>query len=149
MHTQRAVDNRTTMHARMGCFPISRFVVHLFRTVHTLTGHRGEISSTQFNYAGDKCISGSIDRTCRVWDVRSGESVFVLRGHSDEVLDVSFNPSGSKLATASADNTARVFNMQTDGSCVAVMNGHEGEISKVCVGTWWCMMRDQHEMEHV
>ena len=36
------------------------------RCIHTLTGHQGEISSCQFNYASDLCISGSIDRTCKV-----------------------------------------------------------------------------------
>jgi dynein assembly factor with WDR repeat domains 1 len=36
------------------------------RCIHTLAGHHGEISSTQFNYSSDLCISGSIDRTCKV-----------------------------------------------------------------------------------
>jgi dynein assembly factor with WDR repeat domains 1 len=36
------------------------------RCIHTLQGHQGEISSCQFNYASDLCISGSIDRTCKV-----------------------------------------------------------------------------------
>lgn len=36
------------------------------RTTHTLAGHHGEISSTQFSYSSDLCISGSIDRTCKV-----------------------------------------------------------------------------------
>ena len=36
------------------------------RCIHTLTDHQGEISSCQFNYASDLCISGSIDRTCKV-----------------------------------------------------------------------------------
>ena len=30
--------------------------------VHRLQGHTGEVSSTQFNYGGDLCVSGSIDR---------------------------------------------------------------------------------------
>ena len=43
------------------------------RCIHTLTGHRGEISSCQFNYTGDLCISGSIDRTCKIWNVATGQ----------------------------------------------------------------------------
>ena len=43
------------------------------RCIHTLHGHRGEISSCQFNYTGELCISGSIDRTCKIWDVQSGQ----------------------------------------------------------------------------
>ena len=41
--------------------------------LHTLSGHRGEISSTQFNFSGELCISGSIDRTCKVWNVQTGQ----------------------------------------------------------------------------
>lgn len=36
------------------------------RCLHTLSGHRGEISSTAFDFSGDLCITGSIDRTCKV-----------------------------------------------------------------------------------
>merc|ERR1711977_221982 len=47
-----------------------------------------------------------------------------------EVLDVSFNTTGNRLVTASADCTARVYNVMT-GACIAILIGHEGEISKV------------------
>lgn len=70
----------------------------------------------QFNYGSDLCISGSIDRTCKVWDVASGQCIHTLRGHNDEILDVSFNTTGSKLVSASADGTSRVFNTMT-GAC--------------------------------
>ncbi|KAL7678697.1 putative WD40/YVTN repeat-like-containing domain superfamily, coatomer beta' subunit (COPB2) [Plasmopara halstedii] len=96
-----------------------------------LSNHHGEISSTQFNYTGDLCISGSIDRTCKIWDVASGQNVQTLRGHNDEILDVSFNATGSKLVTASADGTSRIYNTMT-GACQAILIGHEAEISKVC-----------------
>ena len=91
----------------------------------------GATTSTQFNYTGDICISGSIDRTCKIWDVASGQCVQTLRGHSDEILDVCFNSTGNKLVTASADGTSRVYNTLT-GACQAILIGHEGEISKVC-----------------
>ena len=103
------------------------------RCIHTLTGHRGEISSCSFNCTpprlssevsdfftsrvgssndaglalatgtGELCISGSIDRTCKIWNVASGQCISTLRGHNDEILDVAFNLTGSKLVTASAD----------------------------------------------
>ena len=98
--------------------------------LHTLSGHRGEISSTQFDFSGELCISGSIDRTCKLWNVKSGQCMNTLRGHNDEILDVAFNVTGSKLVTASADGTSRIYNTMT-GACQAILIGHEGEISKV------------------
>ena len=71
------------------------------RCIHTLTGHRGEISSCQFNWTGELCISGSIDRTCKIWNVATGKCENTLRGHNDEILDVAFNLTGSKLVTVS------------------------------------------------
>ena len=96
---------------------------------HTLTGHRGEISSTQFDFSGELCLSDSIDRTCKIWNVKTGQCINTLRGHNDEILDVAFSSNGSKLVTASADGTSRVYNTMT-GACQAILIGHEGEISK-------------------
>ncbi len=48
------------------------------RSVHTLIGHSGEISSASFNYSGDCVVSGSIDATVRLWDVGSGKCLHTL-----------------------------------------------------------------------
>lgn len=61
--------------------------------------------------------------------MNDGECVDTLVGHTDEVLDVAFNSTGTRLVTASADSTARVYNVN-NGVCLAVLSGHEGEISK-------------------
>lgn len=84
----------------------------------------------QFNYQSSICVSGSIDRTCKIWDVASGQCMYTLRGHNDEILDVCYNATGSRLATASADGTSRVYNTMT-GACQSILIGHDGEISKV------------------
>uniref|UniRef100_A0AAY4C8Z0 Dynein assembly factor with WD repeat domains 1 n=1 Tax=Denticeps clupeoides TaxID=299321 RepID=A0AAY4C8Z0_9TELE len=99
--------------------------------VHTLIGHRGEISSVQFNWDCSLIVTGSMDRTCRVWDAPAGKCVFTFSDHEDEVLDVCFDCTGQLIATASADGTARVYSAATN-QCIAKLQGHEGEISKVC-----------------
>ena len=50
--------------------------------------------------------------------------------YTTQVLDCCFNATGNRLASASADATARVYNVMT-GACLAVLVGHEGEISKI------------------
>ena len=39
-------------------------------------------------WPGTMCISGSIDCSARVWDVRSGRCLSVKQGHTDEVRTV-------------------------------------------------------------
>ena len=117
-----------------------------------LEGHSGELSCSQFDFTGEYCVTGSIDRTSILWDVGTGKAIEIFRGHNDEVLDVAFNSTGNKLATASADGFSRVYNVFT-GACTAILLGtlvlivyimyivyglytfihlgHEGEISKV------------------
>lgn len=36
------------------------------RLLHTLIGHRGEISSAQFNWDCSLIVTGSMDKTCMV-----------------------------------------------------------------------------------
>ena len=43
-----------------------------------LEGHDGEIISLNFSSDGDKIITGSFDKTARVWDVRNGELIITL-----------------------------------------------------------------------
>ena len=57
--------------------------------------------------AGSLVLSGSIDTTARLWDVRSGRCLSVKTGHTDEVLDVAFDAAGANFVSASADGTAR------------------------------------------
>ena len=49
------------------------------RCIHVLEGHTGEISSTQFNYMGDVCVTGSIDGTVKLWNVVSGKCVSTVK----------------------------------------------------------------------
>jgi dynein assembly factor with WDR repeat domains 1 len=87
-----------------------------------LAEHKGEISSTQFEFTGEFCATGSIDRSCKIWDIGTGKCIETLKGHLDEVLDLSFNSTGTRLATASADSTARIYNVHT-GACTAILAG--------------------------
>jgi dynein assembly factor with WDR repeat domains 1 len=59
-------------------------------------------------------VTSSIDRTCKLWDLRNtSKSLVTFLGHEDEILDVTFNLTGSKIASASTDKTARIYNTKT------------------------------------
>ena len=45
-----------------------------------LEGHGGEISKVAFNPPGTRVLTASSDRTCRLWDVDTGQCLQVGRG---------------------------------------------------------------------
>jgi WD40 repeat protein len=69
--------------------------------------------SVSFSPDGLSIVSGSWDKTVRVWDVTTGEEKAKLEGHSDYVTSVSFSPDGLSIVSGSADKTVRVWDVST------------------------------------
>ena len=74
-----------------------------------LLGHDDAVNSVALSPDGSKIISGSDDKTIRVWDASIGVEILPpLRGHDDSILSVVFSPDGSKIISGSLDDTIRV-----------------------------------------
>src|SRR5215472_15125153 len=57
--------------------------------------------SVAFSPNGSRIISGSEDKTVRVWDATSGEELKRLTGHTHWVRSVAFSPDGSRIVSGS------------------------------------------------
>src|SRR6516165_11410951 len=53
-----------------------------------LTGHEGQVHSVAVLPDGRRALSGSGDRTLRLWDLQTGATIRILKGHTNEVNDV-------------------------------------------------------------
>ena len=62
-----------------------------------------------------RIVSGSLDKTLRVWDAATGACERVLEGHSSDVSRVCVLPDG-RIVSGSRDKTLRVWNAAT-GAC--------------------------------
>ncbi len=60
----------------------------------------------------DHLASGSLDKTIRIWDLRSQETVRLLRGHENAVTGLA-SISSRFLASASQDQTIKVWDLET------------------------------------
>lgn len=49
------------------------FPMLLSSKIHTLIGHTAEVSSAQFNWDCSRIVTGSMDKTCKLWDALSGK----------------------------------------------------------------------------
>uniref|UniRef100_A0A1B6MHU5 Uncharacterized protein n=1 Tax=Graphocephala atropunctata TaxID=36148 RepID=A0A1B6MHU5_9HEMI len=105
--------------------------IHRFYRHKTLKTHLLPLTNVAFDKFGKKCLTGSYDRTCKVWDIETGEEVHTLQGHKNVVYAVAFNnPSGDKILTGSFDKTARLWSYET-GECKQTFSGHSGEVVAV------------------
>ena len=58
---------------------------------------------------GTRVVSGSSDKTLKIWDTTSGDEVLTLRGHDSRVACVAFSPDGTRIVSGSYDNTLKVW----------------------------------------
>ena len=64
------------------------------KCLHTFVGHEGSVYCSAFSKDGTMIVSGSSDKTIRVWNVDTGECIFTLKGHTGGVTSVAFNHDG-------------------------------------------------------
>jgi WD40 repeat protein len=75
-------------------------------------GHTGRVLSLAFSPQGGKwLLSGSSDKTIKVWSTSTGRCVATLTHHRDAVTCLEFSPDGRTLASASADATIKLWDM--------------------------------------
>lgn len=57
-------------------------------------------------------ITGSVDRTAKVWDIRTGRYTHSFKAHSSDIDSVAFFPNGHSFVTGSDDCTCKVFDIR-------------------------------------
>ena len=102
-------------------------IANLQRFVRGVIGDDGQ-NGAEHLFTGNLCISGSIDRTCKLWDVNSGKEIHTLLGHTAEIVSLNFNTDGRQVITGSFDHTIKLWDVGT-GKCIHTLSGHHGEIS--------------------
>jgi WD40 repeat protein len=75
--------------------------------------HDGAVWSVGFSPDGRWVVTGSGDRTARVFDPATGQERSRL-AHDGPVWSVGFSPDGRWVVTGSADSTARVLPIAAD-----------------------------------
>jgi WD40 repeat protein/serine/threonine protein kinase len=80
--------------------------------VRTFEGHTGIVTSVCFSPDGRWVLSGSKDKTLRLWEVATGQCVRTLEGHARSVAFVCFSPDGHLALSGSVDES-RLWDVET------------------------------------
>jgi WD40 repeat protein len=100
-----------------------------FEDVAALSGHNDDVMSLSISSNGSRIVSGSRDRTMRVWGGRTFEEIGICE-HEDEVNSVAFSPDSSFIASGSDDRTVWIWNALSLEK-VARLTGHEDVVTCV------------------
>ncbi|MCO5205812.1 MAG: protein kinase [Anaerolineae bacterium] len=95
-----------------------------------LLGHTDMIETIDFSPDGTMLASVSWDRTARLWDLATGETLYTFTDHVGPVEGVSFSPDGKRLATSSGDSTVMIWSVES-GEHLMTIAGHASGIPSV------------------
>lgn len=68
-------------------------------------------------------MSGSRDKTIKVWDISVGLCLFTLIGHDNWVRGICWHPGGKYIVSASDDKTIRVWDI-VNKRCFKTLEAH-------------------------
>ncbi|HLX51090.1 MAG TPA: WD40 repeat domain-containing protein [Streptosporangiaceae bacterium] len=107
-------------HRRAGC-----------RLLPPLSGHDGYVERLVITPDGRRLLSGSWDRTVRVWSLATGEPLRVLR-HSGWVLDLVLTSSGHQAISACEDGSITIIDLGTL-EVTATIDAHRGSVDRLAL----------------
>jgi WD40 repeat protein len=99
----------------------------LSRALFSVT-HDNEVRCVAFSPDGKYVVSGSSDKTARVWEAGTGKEISQLT-HDARVNAVAFSPDGKYVISSSSDKTARVWEAGTGREITRLL--HEGNVNAV------------------
>jgi serine/threonine protein kinase len=96
----------------------------------TLMEHRGEVNTVVVSPDGKTIISGSDDRTIKIWDLSSQKLLRTLKGHTDWVYDIAISADSQTLVSGSRDKTIKIWNLSGQHR---TLTGHTSYVNSVAI----------------
>ena len=86
---------------------------HTYKLQHILIGHSQLTRSCSFHPDGNTIVSGSNDKTMKIWSTATGQCLHTIDGHSRCVRSCSFSPDGNAIYSASHDGRIMMWTVAT------------------------------------
>jgi len=79
----------------------------------TFGSHTDSARGVAFSPGGKLALSGSADKTLKLWEVATGRELRTFSGHTKCVGSVAFSPDGKLALSGSEDNTLKLWDVAT------------------------------------
>jgi WD40 repeat protein len=81
--------------------------------IAVLSGHTQETNCLTFSSDGKSLISGSDDKTVKLWDMQTGGVVKTFYGHTKPVWSIAISVDYTRIVSGSSDYTVHLWDIQT------------------------------------
>jgi WD40 repeat protein/tRNA A-37 threonylcarbamoyl transferase component Bud32 len=103
-----------------------------FALDRTLVGHEDGVWSVALSPGGHILVTGSWDKTIKVWNVATGQLLRTLMGHQEAVWSVAVSGDGNTLASGSSDQEIKIWNLPS-GQLLHTLIGHSNWVAAVAL----------------
>ena len=80
------------------------------KPMRALRGHAHFVSDVSISSDGQYALSGSWDKSLRLWDLQTGQTTRRFTAHTKDVLSVAFSADNRQIVSGSRDRTIKLWN---------------------------------------
>ena len=97
-------------------------------------GHLNSVNSVAISPDHKTLVSGSTDKTIKIWELGTGKLLRTLSGHSSSVYAVAISPDGQTLVSGSSDKTIKIWELRT-GKLLRTLPNDSDSVNSVAIST--------------
>jgi serine/threonine protein kinase len=102
--------------------------------LRTLTGHTDWVKAVALTGDGRRALSGSTDKTLKLWDLETGQCLRTLTGHKAGVNAVALSGDGRRALSGGTSKTPlKLWDLATRKKCLRTLTGHTAEVTAVAL----------------
>jgi WD40 repeat protein len=98
----------------------------------TLGSHSSWVTSVAISADGRYAISGSLDKTVKLWDLATGKETRTFSGHTDCIQSVAISADDRYVISGSKDKTVKLWDLTT-GKEIRTFSGHKDKVNSVAI----------------
>jgi WD40 repeat protein len=98
--------------------------------LRTLGVQTKRVAAVALSRDGTRALSGSGDKTLKLWDTDTGQCLQTFEGHTGSVESVALSRDGTRALSGSWDQTLKLWDTGT-GRCIQTFEGHSKWVNSV------------------